>query len=393
MQQELDTANRIIHKYKICEKCLDRYIKTNRETVKDALKNDLADTKECWLCQGLLNEINNFCNILSESLKDYEYDSFLIGSKIDEDILQREEELSQLTDIQDFEPIKMQINREIGKKLEKKLQKTVDFEKPQIMAVVDTVYDVVNMQISSLFIYGRYKKYERGISQTRWNCKICRGLGCRKCDYTGKLYQNSVEELILNEILKLTKGSDGNLHGSGREDVDVLMLGNGRPFVIEVKNPKKRTIDLEKLKLNVAKNSKNKISIDNLKTVGKSEISRLKSAEFKKTYRVIIEGKKPLNKEKLNEVALILPGQTIKQFTPTRVAHRRANKIRERKIYSCKIESLEGTIASLVIETQSGTYIKELVSGDNGKTKPNISEMLKTPCSVKELDVVEIKGE
>jgi tRNA pseudouridine synthase 10 len=75
------------------------------------------------------------------------------------------------------------------------------------------------------------------------------------------------------------------------------------------------------------------------------------------------------------------------------VAHRRAKKVRERKIYSCTLESLEGAIAGLVIETGSGTYIKELVSGDAGKTQPNISELLGVSCTVKELDVLEIKGE
>jgi len=75
------------------------------------------------------------------------------------------------------------------------------------------------------------------------------------------------------------------------------------------------------------------------------------------------------------------------------VAHRRANKIRERKIYNCELESVEGSIARLTIETQSGTYIKELVSGDSGRTTPNISEMIGIPCKVKELDVIEIKGE
>ena len=67
--------------------------------------------------------------------------------------------------------------------------------------------------------------------------------------------------------------------------------------------------------------------------------------------------------------------------------------IREKQIYSCKVESLDGAIATLTLETESGTYIKELVSGDDNKTKPKISEILGVPCEVKELDVIEIKGE
>ena len=29
------------------------------------------------------------------------------------------------------------------------------------------------------------------------------------------------------------------LHGSGREDIDVRMLGDGRPFILEFVNPRK----------------------------------------------------------------------------------------------------------------------------------------------------------
>jgi tRNA pseudouridine synthase 10 len=47
----------------------------------------------------------------------------------------------------------------------------------------------------------------------------------------------------------------------------------------------------------------------------------------------------------------------------------------------------------LILEAESGTYIKELITGDGGKTRPNISEMIDVPCQVLELDVIEIKGE
>jgi tRNA pseudouridine synthase 10 len=122
-------------------------------------------------------------------------------------------------------------------------------------------------------------------------------------------------------------------------------------------------------------------------------VVRIKDATFKKVYRVVLEGEKSLNIEKLKEVAKILHEKIIRQVTPTRVAHRRANKIRKRKIYRCEIKSVKDTIATMNIETDSGMYIKEFISGDNGKTKPNLSEMIDIPCIIKELDVIEIKGE
>ncbi len=399
----LTLAEKTVSAYHLCDSCLGRLFRqiekgsTNKQKgtlIRNNLKQSKkTHAKDCWLCEGLTGETDHFVDLISGALKEYEFDTFLIGSKIDEDIVEREKELWDFISSEDFEPIKMEINREVGKILEEKLGKTVDFEKPDITVIVDTAFDVVNLQIRPLFIYGRYKKFERGIPQTKWPCRICRGKGCSSCNYTGKMYETSVEELISKKALKLTKGNDESFHGCGREDIDALMLGSGRPFVLEIKNPKKRTIDLAILTSEINSYTKDRVEISNLRFSDRKEIARIKNAEFQKTYYIVIEGEKPIKKEKLKEVAQILQGKTIKQLTPTRVAHRRANKIRERKIYNCELESVEGSIARLTIETQSGTYIKELVSGDSGRTTPNISEMIGIPCKVKELDVIEIKGE
>ena len=350
-------------------------------------------SKNCWLCEGLLDEINHFTQLISEALRDYEFNTFLIGTKIDEDIIKKELKLIGLTQSKSTDSLKMEINREIGKILEKESVKTVEFEQPDIVAVIDTAYDVVHLQIRSLFIYGRYKKLERGIPQTKWPCRICRGKGCRACNYIGKLYETSVEEIIAKPALTMTQGNDEAFHGCGREDIDARMLGTGRPFILEIRNPKKRSLDFSALEQEVNASAKGRIEISTLRYSDADEVVRIKDADFRKIYSVVIEGKTPFTKEKLKEVAQILRGSTIQQFTPTRVAHRRAHMVRERRIYNCNIESVEGTIARLTIETESGTYVKELISGDEGKTTPNFSDLIGFPCTVKELDVLEVKGE
>jgi tRNA pseudouridine synthase 10 len=401
--QPLNQANELLKEYHLCDACLGRLFRNcikegNNAQKGQAIKKQLHVTqnttpRDCWLCEGLIDEIPHFIDIITKELEEYEYDTFLVGSKIDEDIQEREQHLWKQLQLQDAEPIRMEINREIGKILEPKLGKTVDIPHPDIMSVIDTVYDMVTLQISSLFIYGRYKKLQRGIPQTKWPCQVCLGKGCKKCNYTGKLYETTVEELIAEKALELTKGTDESFHGSGREDIDALMLGSGRPFILEIKNPKKRNIDLFVLERKINTASKNKVEISSLRFSSREEIARIKAAEFRKTYRVTLEATEPLNKEKLIKVAQALQGKLIKQLTPTRVAHRRANKVRERKIYNCSIESVEGIIARLTLETDSGTYIKEFISGDDQKTQPNLSELIGIPCKVKELDVIDVKGE
>ena len=401
--ETLKQAEQLLHDYKLCDSCLGRLF---RKEIKDSTNSqkgqfirkqlhhvEKTTTHDCWLCEGLIDEIPHFSKIIADSIKDYEFETFLIGSKIDEDIQEREQHLWKHLNLQEAEPIKMEINREIGKILEPQFRKTVDIKNPEIMAVIDTTYDIISLQITSLFIYGRYKKLLRGIPQTKWPCQICRGKGCKKCNYTGKLYQTTVEELIAQKALEFTKGTDESFHGSGREDIDALMLGSGRPFVLEIKNPKKRNIDLQFLEKETNQASKNKVEINSLRFSNRDEVARIKKAEFRKTYRVTLEATQPLNKEKLIKVAQTLQDKPIKQLTPTRVAHRRANKIRDRIIYNCTIESVEDVIAILTLEAESGTYIKEFVSGDDNKTKPNLSELIGIPCKVKELDVIDVKGD
>jgi len=396
-------AEKALSRYTLCDHCLGRVFAkighglTNKERAKIIKKHiqkyEKTTVDDCWLCSGLIGEIPYFADLISDSLNEYEFDTFLVGSKVDEDIQNREKELLDFTGYEYAEPIKMELNRETGKILEERLGKEVDFEKPTIMAVVDTVFDVVNLQISPIFIYGRYKKYKRGIPQTKWFCRICRGRGCRRCGYTGKMYETSVEELVAEQFLAKTEGFDESFHGGGREDIDVRMLGKGRPFVLEIKNPRIRNLDLSELEYEINTHNRGKVEVSNLRFSNVNEVARIKNAKFRKTYRVVFKGEKTLNKEKLKKAAQTLQGKTISQFTPLRVAHRRANTVREKKIYNCDIESVDDTIATLTLETESGTYIKELISSDDGRTRPSISEIIGVPCKVMKLDVMEIKGE
>merc|ERR1711935_1056200 len=47
----------------------------------------------------------------------------------------------------------------------------------------------------------------------------------------------SVEELISAPLERIFKNAKSVLTSSGREDVDVRCLGNGRPFIIEIQRP------------------------------------------------------------------------------------------------------------------------------------------------------------
>ena len=85
----------------------------------------------------------------------------------------------------------------------------------------------------------------------------------------------------------------------------------------------------------------------------------------------------------------------IRQRTPQRVLHRRADRTRKRGVRSIKARFISSKLFVIVVRGQAGLYIKELISGDNGRTVPSISQILGQECRCRELDVIGIyiKGE
>jgi len=138
------------------------------------------------------------------------------------------------------EQLKSELNREIGKIISQKTGKSVAFSNPDVMITFDIANKEATADIRSLYIYGRYQKKVRGIPQTKWPCRNCGGRGCDNCGGTGKQYPESVGELAGYPLWKAAESEDVVFHGAGREDIDALMLGTGRPFVLEAPPPPRR---------------------------------------------------------------------------------------------------------------------------------------------------------
>ena len=249
----------------------------------------------------------------------------------------------------------------------------------------------LELQLNPLFVEGRYQKLIRGIPQTKWPCRKCKGKGCEYCNYTGKLYMESVEELISPLIVKEAQGIESKFHGAGREDIDVRMLGNGRPFVVEVKEPQKRTLNLTELGKKINLYAAGKVEVSDLKLVGKERRSQIKTSSTStyKVYRAIVD----LDKEVSDYNLKILNSlDVIEQRTPLRVSHRRADLIRKRRVRDLKVKKLDQERLELIIECEGGLYIKELISGDEYRTQPSVSSLLQNPARCVELDVLDVQN-
>ena len=283
----------------------------------------------------------------------------------------------------------------------------------------------------------------------------------------------------------------------GREDIDVRCMGRGRPFVIEMKEPKIRDFDYQYAMQLINEKAGDSIEVTDLRSSNRSEVVRIKDTPAEKYYtirfrdeqmkeseyavltapldltkdsnkksnkkrhrrgdkrkdntkplpaEIAIEEQGPseeeLSKMKKGELEamcaennlkktgkkaelierimampapgsalfdlpsdetiistiLSLHGVKLFQRTPDRVAHRRADLIRRRDVIDVNKPVVEimadGTReVEFTLRCESGTYVKETIHGDSGRTQPSVASLLKAKCEVLWLDVGDIHAD
>jgi tRNA pseudouridine synthase 10 len=159
--------------------------------------------------------------------------------------------------------------------------------------------------------------------------------------------------------------------------------------------PKERKIskeDLLEVENNINNNEKEKIKISNLKITEKEKVAEIKNEKYFKKYKVTAECETEINQEDLDKIKINQEFK-IKQFTPKRVAKRRALITRERSIEILDVKKNNNTIFEIEIKAEAGLYVKEFISGEGEKTRPSISEIIGINCKCIKLDVTWIYRE
>lgn len=385
----------IANQYPICDECIGRLFpniegKNNKERgkkVREAL--GLPESKECYFCRGIFNRLEDIAKDLD--VNQYEFRTFVLGTHLDTELIQREEILLEKVGVAEgVESLKKNINRELGKVISKIYGKRYDPQNPDIEIIFNTENERFILHPKPLYLYGRYRKFSE-MPQSKWPCRYCKGRGCPKCDYTGRQWKETVEYYMADVLLAVCMGKETRLHAAGREDIDARMLGDGRPFVIEIDEPRRRYVDLETIKNEINTHAQGKVEVLCLQPSSKREARELKEARFDKVYRAVVRCKGGISENELEKLRELI-GTTINQMTPLRVAHRRSNKLRKRRVLNLSWEVTGTHTFILIIECEHGLYVKEFVSGDEGRTQPSVSEILGKPCFVEKLDVLKIKG-
>ncbi|XP_057261753.1 tRNA pseudouridine synthase Pus10 isoform X3 [Pezoporus wallicus] len=355
-----------------------------------------SDVKVCNVCLGILQEfceadfVKKVCQKVNSA--DYQFTSFVFSVSLPPQLSVREraawlvlkQEMRATACPDCFKPAKNKqsvfTRMAVIKALEK--IKEEDFLKhfPCPPSSPKNLCVALEIQCNNgaVFVAGRYNKYSRSLPQTPWIID-----GERKLE-------SSVEELISEHLMAEFKADSFNFSSSGREDVDVRTLGNGRPFAIELVNPRRIHFTAEEMKRlqQTINTSSDKIQVRDLQLVTREAIGRMKEGEEEKTktYSALIWTEKAIQKE---DIAFLDDIKELKldQKTPLRVLHRRPLAVRCRIIHTMRSEYIDEHHFRLHLKTQAGTYIKEFVHGDFGRTKPNIGSLLNRTADILELDV------
>ncbi len=344
--------------------------------------------EECLLCGGTFERLPTWVERVVRAAEGFEWHRFTCGSRWDPERLAHEEALWSEVGSEWGESARSAFNRELGKRVEGRTGARGGPERPDVVFLADLPVGRVEFTVLPEYVKGRYRKLDRTLPQTRWPCRRCRGRGCDACHGTGKTYPTSVEEIIAAPLLAATRAEGSRFHGMGREDIDARMLGRGRPFVLELVRPRVRSVDLAQVARELSVSAAGRVEVLDLAPSEAAEVLRVKEATPEKSYRVGVVGEASV--EKVNEALAVAVGRAIAQRTPARVAHRRSDRVRTRRVVAARVVEAAAGRFTLEVRTEAGTYVKEWVEGDGGRTEPSLSSLLGTPLKVDFLDVSEV---
>ena len=367
VQSHLDLASAILKNHKLCNKCLSRQL----SHVKSKLKKKYAKTRTCYICNGLMDNIDEVLALMLDALKEYEFKTFLIGAMLPSQMLEREDEVRARFKIKGTESIKSYLTKELGKLLGSKTRKIVDYRRPDVIINIDVAKKQITVRSRAIYLFGRYVKKIRGLNQKQERCKFCGGKGCMQCDSTGLSGFDSVEGIIVKKLIDAFKCDSAKFAWVGGEDKDSLVLDEGRPFFVKIINPRSRFTEPKDMNLD------NGIQARFIK-----EVERLpdKPLKFKVKVKLMIECE-----NNIDDTAL----EKLKKLENSSVKFVGKNGREVSKNIHEFSANASNNILEVLMLADGGLTIKQFVGGDG--MEPSISQLIGCKAACKTFDVLSVQ--
>ena len=240
---------------------------------------------------------------------------------------------------------------------------------------------VVSLRRDTIHLVGKYNKRCREFGQSQWDANstsVAESICPAICD----LFRSPVDKCLFS--------------ASGREDMDVRMLGSGRTFVLQLGDahslaPLKDTSLLENFRIDTGD-----VQVQGgLRYVDRGVLDWLhwSTEQHLKVYRCVVWSAEEFPSD-IETILSSVKDLQVLQKTPLRVLHRRSDNTREKYIHSISMEKLNSHFGIVTLHASAGAYIKEFIHGDLGRTKPSFSDIVfgkQTKCDILQLDVLEVE--
>jgi tRNA pseudouridine synthase 10 len=197
--------------------------------VKNYLPTGIVE--ECEICHGLKSQIEKICKNIFQVTNDYRYDSFQIGLTLNHSFYDNEDKFRSRFKLRGKENIKTSILRDIRKTFSNLSKKRIDSSSPDItinLQIGKRFETIVNVSSKTIVLSGRYIKTKR-IKVKRNDSQNGDSLD---------LNQHRIENILKRKLSNLLQSDSITYWPLGKEEPESLVLGNGRPFYVSIKNPK-----------------------------------------------------------------------------------------------------------------------------------------------------------
>jgi len=374
LAEVIEDSRKILQEHPLCDHCIGRMfagklkvLSHKRLGFKIRKKLKQRQPKLCYICKGLMSELDTHLMKILHLSKEYEFSTFLIGAILQPSIHDRYDLLRSKFKLRGITSIKSDVTREMGKWFSRKTRTNVNYQNPDVVFTIDFKKVQYEIKPKSVLLQGRYTKNKRGLPQKQKSCDQCEGKGCFVCDFHGIKEFNSVEGKIVKFLIEKFGAQQAKITWIGSEDETSLVSGSGRPFFTKLVNPHRRNITFSK---NIGLNG---ISIHNLHTIPKIPMDPIK---FRTSVVLQVETESELKSGILKELKK-LKGQSVSLYENS--GHK--NK---KKIYSIKFAKKSNKSCTVQMESDGGIPIKRFVAGH--EIEPSLSSVLETNCKCKAFD-------
>ena len=328
---------------------------------------------ECFICKGIFSIINEIAHKIFETInfqEKYSYRSFTIGTSLPYYMFDKEDYIRSLFKLKDIEDIKTSFNFEIRNKFKFLSKKKLNLKNPDIKINLfisgNNEYSITILS-RSLFLLGRYTK-KKFMAQREKNDLN----GCSFDVHDQKILKKQSIETIIQKTLSNYIRSDRIVFTwYGSEDDNSQVLGKGRLFMIQLINPRNRTIKINKVFTN------NGISF---KIIEKKDFIENVKRNFRIKNKIFIKASNPINKIHLTKL-MTLNNSLIRYCYKSKIIYK--------KIYYIRFKKLDPFHLIIKIECDSGLFLRQFIEGRNF-IEPNISSVLSNQCECLKFDIMNI---